>query len=115
MLSSNCQLPCYRPHIWSGTPFTASKPHNSCLRRCLRVRSYTAEADPVVTTAWLAEHLNEVTILDVRGHVDTVLISEGVEKSTYFADYDQYLEGHVPVSSSSWLSCTAAVTQYRLC
>src|SRR5690349_14006477 len=64
-----------------------SSNRSSCL-----VRSYAAEADPVVTTAWLQDHLEEVTILDVRGHVDTVLVDEGVEKSTYVADYDQYLE-----------------------
>jgi hypothetical protein len=40
----------------------------------------------------------QVSILDVRGHVDTVLVEEGAEKSTYLADYDAYLEGHIPVS-----------------
>lgn len=68
-----------------------------------RVASYTAEIDPVVTTAWLQDHLEEVTVLDVRGHVDTVLVGEGVEQSTYVADYDQYLEGHVPVRTSQLL------------
>jgi 3-mercaptopyruvate sulfurtransferase SseA len=59
--------------------------------------------DPVVTTDWLAQHLDEVTLLDVRGHVDTVLVEPGVEKSTYMADYDAYLEGHIPVSTLSCL------------
>ena len=38
-----------------------------------------------------------MSILDVRGHVDTVLVEPGVEKSSYLADYDAYLEGHIPV------------------
>jgi hypothetical protein len=40
----------------------------------------------------------QVSILDIRGHVDTALVEQGVEKSTYLADYDDYLEGHIPVS-----------------
>jgi hypothetical protein len=61
-------------------------------------RSYHAADDPVVTTDWLAQHLEEVTVLDVRGQVDTVTVEEGVEKSEYLAGYDAYLEGHIPVS-----------------
>jgi hypothetical protein len=61
-------------------------------------RSYRAADDPVVTTDWLAQHLEEVTVLDVRGQVDTVTVEEGVEKSEYLAGYDAYLEGHIPVS-----------------
>lgn len=81
--------------------------HHRCLTdqyrsaRKSQLRAYRAEADPVVTTAWLADHLDEVTILDVRGHVDTVMVEEGVEQSTYVADYDKYLEGHIPVRSST--------------
>jgi 3-mercaptopyruvate sulfurtransferase SseA len=62
--------------------------------------------DPVVTTNWLAQHLNEVTVLDVRGHVDTEVVEPGVEKSTYMADYDAYLEGHIPVSALNSKSFT---------
>eukprot|EP00775_Hariotina_reticulata_P006530 gene6530-6758_t len=40
--------------------------------------------------------MQEVTVLDVRGHVDTVQVEPGVEKSTYVADYDSYLEAHIP-------------------
>lgn len=61
-------------------------------------RSYRAKDEPIVSTKWLAQHLHEVTVLDVRGHVDTELVEPGVEKSTYIADYDAYLEGHIPVS-----------------
>ncbi|KAF6264271.1 Rhodanese-like domain-containing protein [Scenedesmus sp. NREL 46B-D3] len=66
-----------------------------CYRRCV-VQCYSAAPDPVVTTQWLADHVDEVSILDVRGLVDTVLVEEGVEQSTYSADYDAYLEGHIP-------------------
>lgn len=67
-------------------------------RNCLVTKSYQALEDPVVTTDWLAKHLDQVSILDVRGHVNTKLVQPGVEQSTYTADYDAYLEGHVPVS-----------------
>jgi hypothetical protein len=39
----------------------------------------------------------DVSVLDARGRVDTVTVSPGVEKSSYVACYDDYLEGHVPV------------------
>jgi hypothetical protein len=47
-----------------------------------------------------------VTVLDVRGHVDTEVVEPGVEKSTYMADYDAYLEGHIPVRSLNSKSFT---------
>ncbi|DBB04561.1 TPA: hypothetical protein ACH3X1_012641 [Trebouxia sp. C0004] len=58
-------------------------------------------ADPVISSAWLAEHLEDVAILDVRGSVRTKLQSTNaqgcrLEMSEYFADYDTYLEGHIP-------------------
>ena len=52
----------------------------------------------MVTTDWLAAHLDEVSILDVRGRVDTAAVEPGVEVSQYLAEYDAYLEGHIPVS-----------------
>lgn len=61
-------------------------------------RSYKAAADPVVSTDWLTAHLDEVSILDVRGRVDTAAVEPGVEVSQYLAEYDAYLEGHIPVS-----------------
>jgi hypothetical protein len=39
----------------------------------------------------------EVSLIDVRGRVDTVDTEPGVQKSTYIAEYDSYLEGHIPV------------------
>lgn len=41
--------------------------------------------------------MQEVSILDVRGHVETQSPEQGVEVSTYCAGYDEYLEGHIPV------------------
>lgn len=45
--------------------------------------------------------LQDVAILDVRGSVKTRLQSTNahgcrLEMSEYFADYDTYLEGHIP-------------------
>lgn len=60
--------------------------------------TYAVALDPVVSTQWLAQHMQEVNVLDIRGHVDTVEVEPGVEKSTYVADYDAYLESHIPVS-----------------
>jgi hypothetical protein len=66
-----------------------------------RLAAYRAAEDPLVTTDWLAQRLTEVTVLDVRGHVDTVLVSPGEEQSNYRPDYDAYLEGHIPVSPAA--------------
>uniref|UniRef100_A0A383W482 Rhodanese domain-containing protein n=1 Tax=Tetradesmus obliquus TaxID=3088 RepID=A0A383W482_TETOB len=75
---------------------SAAHRHHTQRKFSVVVQSYTAHPDPVVTTQWLANHLDEVSILDVRGHVDSVLVGEGVEQSTYVADYAAYLEGHIP-------------------
>ena len=49
-------------------------------------------------------------MLDVRGHVDTVAVGPGEEKSTYLADRDAYLEGHIPVS---WIGvCLSSLVVY---
>jgi len=85
------QRPVAKAVLWQGCKAVRVYP-------CTVTRSYQAAADPVVTTDWLAQHLEEVAILDVRGHVDTQLVQPGVEESTYVADYDAYLEGHIPVS-----------------
>lgn len=76
--------------------------HLGCPAREVRpLPAYSAADDPLVTTDWLAQHLTEVTVLDVRGHVDTVLVNPGEEQSTYRPDYDAYLEGHIPVSCAA--------------
>lgn len=84
-------------HPWAPYSTPSSSKHRHVVAKC--AASYSAAADPVVTTEWLAQHLDEVIVLDVRGHVDTQLVAPGVEKSTYVAEYNEYLEGHIPVSS----------------
>lgn len=89
------------------------KPHGAASRRqdagrihaririqpCSLAADYVAAADPVVSTDWLSRRMDgdEVTILDVRGCVDTAELSPGVEQSTYKAEYGAYLAGHIPV------------------
>ncbi|MEQ8673703.1 MAG: sulfurtransferase [Aggregatilineales bacterium] len=47
-----------------------------------------------VSTAWLAEHLDDpnVRIVDIRGHV----ISASQPHPHYFAHHDEYLQSHIP-------------------
>lgn len=50
--------------------------------------------------------LQDVSLLDVRGSVRTKLQSTNaqgcrLEMSEYFADYDTYLEGHIPGEARS--------------
>ena len=54
--------------------------------------------DPLVSTAWLAEHLEdpEIRVVDMRGHVTTKLIAPGVEEALYRGARDEYLAGHIP-------------------
>lgn len=35
-------------------------------------------------------------MLDVRGHVATEEVGPGEQRSSYLADYDDYLQGHIP-------------------
>lgn len=84
----------------------AQRPGNRTVARSrTSAADYQALDDPVVTTDWLARHLDQVSILDVRGHVSTELVQPGVEQSTYTADYDAYLEGHIPVRGSAVFVC----------
>ncbi|XP_024543215.1 uncharacterized protein LOC112350724 [Selaginella moellendorffii] len=67
--------------------------------RAVRRHAQPASAvliDPLVSSAWLEKNLYNVSILDVRGIVDTKTLSKGVEKSDYIACYDDYLSGHIP-------------------
>ena len=54
--------------------------------------------DPLVTTAWLAEHLEDpnVCVVDMRGYVSTRPIEPGVEEASYRGAYEEYLDGHIP-------------------
>lgn len=53
---------------------------------------------PLVTTQWLADHLNTPTIrvVDCRGYVVTRPIAPGVEEADYRGAREEYLAGHIP-------------------
>lgn len=73
----------------------ASRTRRSSRARVCRA-AYEAAADPVVSTAWLAECLDDVSVLDVRGQVTQRTTAPSVEVSTYLAHRAAYLEGHIP-------------------
>ncbi|XP_075265584.1 3-mercaptopyruvate sulfurtransferase-like [Convolutriloba macropyga] len=61
--------------------------------------------DCVVSTQWLEDNLEEVSVLDVRGKVEQTEVEEGVQQSTYLELYDDYLAGHIPGACfASWLA-----------
>jgi len=54
--------------------------------------------DSLVSTAWLAEHLDAPTlrVVDVRGYVRTTDLGGGRQRADYLAARDEYDAGHVP-------------------
>ena len=54
--------------------------------------------EPIVTTDWLAEHLEDpdVRAVDIRGYVTTRPVAPGVEEATYRGAEEEYLAGHIP-------------------
>jgi thiosulfate/3-mercaptopyruvate sulfurtransferase len=52
----------------------------------------------LVTTDWLAEHLDDpdVRVVDMRGYVVTRPVGPGVEEAEYRGARDEYLAGHIP-------------------
>lgn len=54
--------------------------------------------DPLVTTAWLADHRVDpkLRVVDCRGSVSTKLVEPGVEQATYRGALAEYLGGHIP-------------------
>ena len=54
--------------------------------------------DLVVSTEWLAEHLNDraVRVVDMRGSVATREVAPGVEQADYRGARDEYLAAHIP-------------------
>jgi thiosulfate/3-mercaptopyruvate sulfurtransferase len=54
--------------------------------------------DLVVSTEWLAKHLNDPTIrvVDMRGSVATRQVAPGVEQADYRGARDEYLAAHIP-------------------
>jgi thiosulfate/3-mercaptopyruvate sulfurtransferase len=56
--------------------------------------------DPLVSTDWLAQHLQEsdLRVVDIRGYVTSRPIGPGVEEATYRGAIEEYLAGHIPGS-----------------
>jgi thiosulfate/3-mercaptopyruvate sulfurtransferase len=54
--------------------------------------------DMLVTTQWLAEHLNDldIRVVDIRGYVVTRPIGPGVEEAEYRGAREEYLAAHIP-------------------
>ena len=52
--------------------------------------------DPLVTTDWLAQHLDDVRIVDIRGYVRKTDLGEGRQRAEYLAARDEYEEAHIP-------------------
>ena len=54
--------------------------------------------DPLVTTDWLAEHLDEpgLRVVDIRGYVKKRDVGEGRQEAEYVAAREEYDEAHVP-------------------
>jgi thiosulfate/3-mercaptopyruvate sulfurtransferase len=58
----------------------------------------SAPVEPLVTTAWLQEHLHDpaVRVVDVRGSVKTRAVGPGVEEADYLGAVDEYNAAHIP-------------------
>ncbi len=54
--------------------------------------------DPLVTTVWLAGHLEDpaVRIVDIRGYVNKTDLGGGRQRAEYVGARDEYDEAHVP-------------------
>jgi thiosulfate/3-mercaptopyruvate sulfurtransferase len=54
--------------------------------------------DPLASTAWLAEHLDdpEIRVVDIRGYVKKHDLGDGRQQAEYLAAREEYDEAHVP-------------------
>jgi thiosulfate/3-mercaptopyruvate sulfurtransferase len=54
--------------------------------------------DPLVTTDWLAGHLEDenLSVVDIRGYVKKTDLGEGRQRAEYLAAREEYEEAHVP-------------------
>jgi thiosulfate/3-mercaptopyruvate sulfurtransferase len=52
--------------------------------------------DPLVTTDWLADHLRDVSLVDIRGYVKKTDLGGGRQMAEYLGARDEYDEAHVP-------------------
>ncbi len=55
-------------------------------------------SDPLVTTAWLEQHLEapNLRVVDMRGYVTTRPTAPGVQEASYRGAPEEYLAGHIP-------------------
>lgn len=54
--------------------------------------------DSLVSTAWLADHLDapSLRVVDIRGYVDTTDLGNGRQQAVYRGAPDEYAQGHIP-------------------
>src|ERR687893_1287092 len=54
--------------------------------------------DPLVTTGWLAAHLEDdnLRVVDIRGYIDKTDLGGGRQKAEYLAAREEYDEAHLP-------------------
>jgi thiosulfate/3-mercaptopyruvate sulfurtransferase len=54
--------------------------------------------DPLASTAWLAEHLDDpdIRIVDIRGYVKKHDLGDGRQQAEYLAAREEYDEAHIP-------------------
>ncbi|WP_047864053.1 sulfurtransferase [Rubrobacter aplysinae] len=54
--------------------------------------------DPLVSTSWLAEHLDDpdLRVVDIRGYVDKHTREDGSQEAIYRGAPEEYAEAHVP-------------------
>jgi thiosulfate/3-mercaptopyruvate sulfurtransferase len=77
--------------------------------------------DPLVTTDWLAEHVEDpdVRVVDIRGYVKKTDLGGGRQKAEYLAACDEYDGAHVPgavyVDWTSSSTITPAASSPRAC
>jgi thiosulfate/3-mercaptopyruvate sulfurtransferase len=68
------------------------------------------ERDPLVSTAWLAERLNDpdLRVVDIRGYVEKQTREDGYQEAVYKGAPEEYAEAHVP--GAVFVDWTADIT-----
>jgi thiosulfate/3-mercaptopyruvate sulfurtransferase len=66
--------------------------------------------DPLVTTDWLAAHLEDedLRVVDIRGYVEKTDLGEGRQKAEYLAAREEYDEAHIP--GAAYVDWTSDIT-----
>ena len=66
--------------------------------------------DSLVSTEWLAEHVNEpqLRVVDIRGYVNTTDLGGGRQRAEYVGARDEYEAGHIP--GAVYVDWTADIT-----